>query len=133
MRRTQIILATTFMALFFVFGVSFLLLSIFSLSELIISIKFILWSIICFIGMVSLAKDNLKVWKHIVGRLFFTVALIFTLILIANISNDKVNPYLKQEKSIINVSIILVTSITGLYFIKSKKPVTSGSEYSSAI
>lgn len=129
MRRSQVILAAIFMCLFFIAGVSFLLLTTFSLNKSNLFIKYIILSIISFIGMTSLAKNNLKVWKRIVGKMFILVGFIFTILLIISVNRNQNIYIFDNRKYIINGLIILTTLITGGYFIKTGQNIVRQPKY----
>lgn len=118
MRRLQVILEVIFMFLFFTAGVSFLWLTTLSLDKSILLIKHIILSFISFIGMSSLAKNNLKSWKRTVGKMFILISSIFIVLLIISINKTQNIYIFYDRKNIINSLIILISLIIGLYFIK---------------
>lgn len=129
MRRSQVILASIFMCLFFIAGVSFLLLTTFSLNKSNLFIKYIILSVISFIGMTSLAKNNLKIWKRTVGKMFILVGFIFTILLIISVNRNQNIYIFNDRKYIINGLIILTTLITGGYFIKTGQNIVRQPKY----
>ncbi|WML37050.1 hypothetical protein [Clostridium sp. OS1-26] len=129
MRRSQVILAVIFMCLFFVAGVSFLLLTTFSLNKSNLFIKYIILSFISFIGMTSLAKNNLKVWKRTVGKMFILVGFIFIILLIISVNRSQNIYILDARRYIINGLIILTTLIIGGYFVKTGQSIVRQPKY----
>lgn len=129
MRRSQVILAVIFMCLFFIAGVSFLFMTTFSLNKLNLLIKYIILSVISFIGMTSLAKNNLKVWKGTIGKMFILVGFIFTVLLIISINKNPNVYILGDRKYIFNGLIILITVFTGFYYIKTDQNIADQPKY----
>lgn len=129
MRRSQVILAVIIMCLFFIAGVSFLLLTTFSLNKSNLFIKYTILSVISFIGMVNLAKNNLKVWKGTVGKMFILVGFIFTILSIIGINRNRGIDIFDDKKYIISGLIILITLVTGFYLIKTDQNIVSHPKY----